>query len=329
MAVRSFGRDLRASLFMLDPEAALLNHGSYGAVPRPVHEAHVALLREVERHPDHWFSTKQPALFREACNAVAAFVGVPGSDLTLVENATTAVNTVLRGAPLSSDQGVLITSLTYRACRIAAEVACAARGATLHSLEIRLPVASPEAIVQLYAEFLEAHPDISLVLLDHITSPSAMVMPVPELVALCHGRGARVMVDGAHAPGQLPLDIGQLQPDYYTGACAAPPPPPTSHQLRPPPPPPPPPPRQPAQVGVLPARLCAALRPARAAGRGLPSGRLTLPLPRLPGELQHAGHPGLHAVLCRSGRHALPGQPRRPGRVALMYTLELVLFVGN
>lgn len=217
MAVPAFGRDLKDLLFLLDSETALINHGAFGAVPRPVHEAQVALLQEVERNPDMWFRDRVHVLFREATTAVAGFVGVPASDVSFVQNATTGVNTVLRGAGLGPGQGLLISSLTYPACKIAAEAVCDERGATLHCLEIKLPLASPEAVVQLYREQLEAHPDIVLVLVDHITSPSAILMPVEELVALCHEQGARVMVDGAHAPGQLTLNISQLQPDYYTG----------------------------------------------------------------------------------------------------------------
>ena len=84
-------------------------------------------------------------------------------------------------------------------------------------MEIKLPIASRESIIQQYTEYLDQHPNVTFALVDHITSPSAVVMPVKEIVRVCHERGVVVMVDGAHCPGQLPLDVKDIGADYYTG----------------------------------------------------------------------------------------------------------------
>ena len=152
-----------------------------------------------------------------AIKVLAGLIGASHSDLAFVENATTAVSAVLRSQSLAPGDGVLITSLTYGACANATKVVCSDTGASLRSIEVRLPLSSKEALVQLYREELEAHPTTKIVLIDHITSPSAILMPVKEIVQVCHERGVRVIVDGAHAPGQLTLNMAEIGADYYTG----------------------------------------------------------------------------------------------------------------
>lgn len=213
----SFGREIRESLFCLDREAAFTNHGSFGTVPRPVLDAHMDLLRKVESQPDAWFRRTLKPLYFQACEAAAKFIGASREEVVLVENATTAVNIIVRGLKLSPADGILATTFTYDACKNAVKVACKDAGAESHFMEIKVPIVSPESIVQQYTDYLDQHRNVSFVLVDHITSPSAVVMPVKEIVRVCHERGVVVMVDGAHAPGQLPLDMKDIGADYYTG----------------------------------------------------------------------------------------------------------------
>ena len=213
----SFGREIRESLFCLDREAAFTNHGSFGTVPRPVLDAHLDLLRQVEAQPDGWFRHTLKPLFLHACEAAGKFIGASREEVVLVENATSAVNIIVRGLNLTPKDGILATTFTYEACKNAVRVACKDSGAECHFMEIKLPVASRESIVQQYVDYLDQHPNVTFALLDHITSPSAVVLPVKEIVRVCHERGVVVMVDGAHAPGQLPLDMKDIGADYYTG----------------------------------------------------------------------------------------------------------------
>ena len=215
--VPAFGKEIRESLFLLEKGVGFTNHGSFGTVPKPVFEAHTAMLREVESNPDEWFRWKTIPLYKQSLKAVAEFVGAPEHEVALVENATTGVTTILRSLKLGPGSGVLITSLTYDSCMNAAQAVCNETGATYYSLEIKLPIVSKESIVEQYRRFLEEHPDVVFVLVDHITSPSTILMPVKEIASLCRSKGVRMMVDGAHAPGQLELRLSDIGADYYTG----------------------------------------------------------------------------------------------------------------
>ena len=146
----SFGKEIRDTWFFLDKEVAFTNHGSFGTLPRPVREAHAAMLDEVERNPDSWFRWKFTPLYLQACRAVANFVGAPSGEVVLVDNATSAVNTVMRSLKLGPGDGVMITSLTYGACRNTAATVCEQTGAELHVMEIKLPVVSRESITTMY-----------------------------------------------------------------------------------------------------------------------------------------------------------------------------------
>ena len=213
----AFGQDIRDAMFFLDKDVAFTNHGSFGTVPKPVQEAQSAKQREVEWNPDLWYRWNLKPEYLRACEAVAKFVQAAPHEVVLVENATSAVNIVFRSLKLCAEDGLLVTSLTYRACHNAAKAVCSGTGAKLHILEIKLPIVDKESIIQLYREYLEQHPDVRMALVDHITSPSALLMPVKEIVSVCHASGVRVMVDGAHAPGQVELRMKEIGADYYTG----------------------------------------------------------------------------------------------------------------
>ena len=146
----SFGDDIRASLFLLDEKASFTNHGSYGTVPRPLVDVQSALLRRVEKHPDSWYRRDMKSHYYSACNAAAEFIGASKEEVVLVDNVTTAVNTVFRSIPLGYERGMLVTSFSYDTCAIAARAVCEYTGAKLHVLEIKLPIVSPESIVKMY-----------------------------------------------------------------------------------------------------------------------------------------------------------------------------------
>ena len=216
MAVE-YGKTCREKHFLLNEDGVYLNHGSFGTVPRTVFSSYTQLLAQVESHPDKWFKYDMFTMLLSSRKRLAELINCSVEEVVLVENATTGVNTVLRSLELSKGDGLLVSSLTYPGVDNAAIAVCQQTGATLHRLEYVLPVKNQQSVVQLYADYLDAHRDVKVVLVDHISSPAAIMQPVKDIVRVCHDKGAKVIVDGAHAPGHLELDMRDLDADYYTG----------------------------------------------------------------------------------------------------------------
>ena len=211
------GRECRKKHFLLQDDIAQINHGSFGAVPRVVLAVQQKLQENVEQCPDAWFRYTCNTKIQDALQHLAAYVKCDPRDLVFVENATTGVCTALSSHKLGEGQGVLITNLTYRAIANQARHLCEKTGAPLHVLEIRLPIDSAETVTALYRDYLASHPDVCVAVVDHITSPSTMLLPVKDILQVCHKVGVKVIVDGAHAPGQLDLNLGELGAEYYIG----------------------------------------------------------------------------------------------------------------
>jgi len=197
----------------LDPAVAYLNHGSFGVTPRTVLAAQAAWRHKIERNPATFMAAARAGLLREAAAPVAAYLGAKGDDLAFMENATSAANAVLRSLAFAPGDEILITSLGYRAVNHAAAYVGARAGATVVEVKIPLPTGGPDDIVAAVTQKLS--PKTRLAVFDHIASQSAIVLPIARLVAAAHAVGAQVLVDGAHVPGQLMLDIPALGADYY------------------------------------------------------------------------------------------------------------------
>jgi len=197
-----FGAPIR-ELFALEAGAAFLNHGSYGATPRVVLEAQTGWRERLERQPVRFFSRDLEGLLDAALQELATFLRVQARDLVFVDNATTGVNAVLRSVPLQPGDEVLTTDHVHPAVRRALEHLTAVVGA-------RLVVAAVERALT---------PRTRLALLDHITSFTALIYPVEELIGLCHARGVPVLLDGAHVPGMLDVNVEALGADWFTGNC--------------------------------------------------------------------------------------------------------------
>jgi isopenicillin-N epimerase len=210
------GRPLRPE-FRLEEGTDFLNHGSFGAPPRAVLEAAERWRSRLEANPDLFFREILPGALREAAAALARFVGARTQDLAFVENATAGMNAVLRSLSFSAGDEILASSHVYGAVRQAIRHVCERSGAKLVEAELPLPVADGEALVSSLAERMSAR--TRLLVLDHIASPTGLVFPVEQLARLARARGARVLVDGAHAPGQIALDIPALGVDWYVGNC--------------------------------------------------------------------------------------------------------------
>jgi len=180
-------------------------------------EERFRLLRLIDSNPDRWYRTTLRPLYNAAVDHLAKFVGCEPSGLVFVQNATAAVNTVVKNLNLGPEDIILSNSHTYNACSNAIESAVKRCGADTLSLDITLPIRSQEEMVEQVVEICKRNVGIRLAIIDHISSPSAIVFPVAQLAKELHKLGVLLLVDGAHAPGQLPLDLDILGADFYTG----------------------------------------------------------------------------------------------------------------
>jgi len=188
-------------LFLLDPEVTFLNHGSFGATPRAVFERYQAWQRELEREPVDFIARRLGPLLAEARAALGAFVGARAEDLTFVQNATTGVNLAARALDLEPGDQVLSTTLEYGACVMTWQRLC-------------------DFVTAPYDELFEHVTDRTrAVFLSHITSETALLLPVEEIVGEARARGLTTIVDGAHAVAQVDLDLDALGADFYSGNC--------------------------------------------------------------------------------------------------------------
>jgi len=174
-----------------------------------------ALRHEMEREPVDFLDETLPARLDSARRDVAAFVGADPADLVFVPNATAGVNAVLRSLSLDSGDELLVTGHTYAACRKTAEFVAARTGARLVTAPLPFPLREEEEIVAAVLGSVSAR--TRLALLDHVTSPTALVLPIARLVDELQARGIDTLVDGAHAPGMVPLELSKLGAAYYTG----------------------------------------------------------------------------------------------------------------
>lgn len=201
--------------FELAPDRLHLNHGSFGAVPRSVLAEQQRWRERLERDPTGFYHYDHPQLVRDSAAIAARRFGGEAKDWVFCENATVAANSVLASFPLRPGDEVLVTSHGYGAVVKAAKVWAERRGAILKTIELPPVVEGQDQIVGLTGN---AFTDRSrLLIIDHITSATALVLPVEQIVRKAHEAGVAVLVDGAHAPGQLPLDVPSIGADWYTG----------------------------------------------------------------------------------------------------------------
>lgn len=211
---RPFGRTARA-LFSFREDGTFLNHGSHGAVPLVVQQAHQRLREEMDRHPDAFFRRIDPAgggAVRQVAAQLAGFVGAAADRVALVENTTSGVQAVLNSLPFQHGDQILITDHQYNTVRLAVEARCRQTGAQPVVVRIPLPTDGDQIAERILAA---AGPQVRFALLDHVTSATALVFPIQRICTELRRRGIPVFVDGAHAIGQIPLDLPAIGADWY------------------------------------------------------------------------------------------------------------------
>ena len=218
-----YGRHLLAE-WMLDPQLSYLNHGTVGAPPRRVVEEYRRIQDSVERQPaqfqlrdladtDGLGSPQRPHM-RVAAEGVARHLGCSASNLVFVDNATAGVNAVLRSFPFVHGDEILVTDLGYGAVTNTARYVARENGCTVRTVDLPPYDSSPETYIELMTGAVGERTRI--VIIDHITSQTALVMPIKEIIAACHAKGALVLVDAAHTPGAIHVDIESYGADWYT-----------------------------------------------------------------------------------------------------------------
>ena len=209
-----FGHARRAD-FLLANGIDHLNHGGYGATPRVVLDATRSWQQAMEADPSTFFRRDLPCLIRRAAGRVAGFLGGRGEDWAFVENATSGLNAIIASLALAPGDELLCLSQVYGAIGNALRHHAGRAGARLVSVAVPVPFVDPAPLLRALSEAIG--PRTRLAAFDHIASAGAVVLPIREMAALCRERGVPVMVDGAHAPGQIALDVPGLGVDWYVG----------------------------------------------------------------------------------------------------------------
>ena len=203
--------------FLLERGTTFLNHGSFGTTPRRVLAAAARWRQRMEANPDRFMREILPRELRRAAARLAAFLNVKGNDLAFVENATSGTNAVLRSLEFRPGDEILSTTHGYNAVRQSIRFVCERTGAKSVEVGVALPVLHEESLILPIKKALNRK--TKLLVIDHITSPTGLILPVKRIAKLARERGVPVLVDGAHAPGQIALDIESLGVDWYTGNC--------------------------------------------------------------------------------------------------------------
>lgn len=203
--------------FLLNPEVTYLNFGSFGACPKVVFEDYQKWQLELEREPAQFITVNGPAYLKEAREALGSYVGCAADDLVYVTNPSYAINIIAKSLKLKTGDEILSTDLEYGALDRTWNYYTKKAGAVYVRQHITLPVTSKENLV---AEFFKGLSEkTKAIFISQITSTTGLILPVKEICAIARQKGLLTIVDGAHVPGHIPLDLGEMDADIYTGAC--------------------------------------------------------------------------------------------------------------
>lgn len=203
--------------FLLKPDITYLNFGAFGACVKPVFQRYQQLQLELEQEPTYFMNVAGPQYLKESKKALAGYLNTNEDDLVYVANPSFAVNIVAKSFPLRQNDEVLATNIEYGACDRTWEYHCKKSGAVYKRQNIPFPIESKDDFVQ---KFVSGITDRTrLIFISHITSSTGLRLPVEEICAIAKEKNIPVFVDGAHAPGQISVDLSSLNIDFYTGAC--------------------------------------------------------------------------------------------------------------
>jgi isopenicillin-N epimerase len=203
--------------FLLDPSVTYLNFGSFGACVKPVFEQYRKFQLELETEPAQFFFKLGPAYLKQSREALGQYINCDGDDLVYTPNPSYGVNIVAKSFPLERGDEVLTTDLEYGACERTWNYYCRKAGAVLKRMPLPFPLQSPAQITEALMSGVTER--TKLVFVSHLTSTTALVLPVKEIADRCRKLGIPVFIDGAHAAGHITCDLKDLDPDMYTGAC--------------------------------------------------------------------------------------------------------------
>lgn len=201
--------------FLINPDIVFLNHGSFGACPQPVFNTYQGWQRKLEDQPVQFLGRELPRHERQARQILANYLRTDVDNLVFITNATQGVNIIARSLPLGPGDEILTTNHEYGACDYTWEFCCQKTNATVVHHTITLPVRTPEEIADQFWQGVT--PQTKVIYLSHITSPTALRFPVEEICARARHAGILTLVDGAHAPGQIPLNMDAIGADWYVG----------------------------------------------------------------------------------------------------------------
>jgi isopenicillin-N epimerase len=203
--------------FLLRPDVVFLNHGSFGACPRPVFQRYQAWQLELEQQPVEFIGRRSHELLHEARAALASYLNSDPDEIVYSQNVTTALNVVARSLPLAEGDEILTTDHEYGALDRTWRFMCERNGARIVRRELPIPLCDPDEVVE--AVMAGLTPRTRVLFLSHITSPTAAILPIEKLIARARDAGLWTVIDGAHAPGQVPVDLHALGVDFYGGNC--------------------------------------------------------------------------------------------------------------
>jgi isopenicillin-N epimerase len=203
--------------WLLEKDITFLNHGAFGACPIPVLAAQTQFREQLESQPLRFVMREFEPLLDRARIKLAEFIGARENELVFVPNATTGVNAVLRSLNFSTEDELLTTNQEYNACRNVIDFVANRTSAKIVVAQVPFPIESPQQVVEAVINCVS--PRTKLALLDHIVSQTGLIFPIQQLVKELANRGVDTLVDGAHAPGMVALNLHEINPAYYTGNC--------------------------------------------------------------------------------------------------------------